>query len=178
MILCKGFAAKILLFSSPAIWHGNPFWFPGVCLFIASRCHVHFHGDPVGLMISHDGGHSEYTCGLVEEMFSGYGLLGTSYITQSRGRHTQSRTRPSHRPVSNIGALSGLVLTFHGLPCGSVVKILTTNAGDVGLIPGSVRSEEGKGNLPQYSCLGNPMDRGASWATVCGVTKSQTRLSD
>ena len=152
MILCKGFAAKILLSSFPAIWHGNPFWFPGVCLFIASRCHMHFHADPVGMMISHDGGHSEYTCGLVEEMFAGYGLLGTSYITQSRGRHTQSRTRAPRKALSNIWVLPGLVLTFHGLPCGSVVKILTTNAGDVGSIPGSVRSGEGNGNPLQYSC--------------------------
>ena len=37
---------------------------------------------------------------------------------------------------------------------------------------------EGNGNLLQYSCLENPMDRGAWWATVHGVTKSQTRLSD
>ena len=34
------------------------------------------------------------------------------------------------------------------------------------------------GNLLQYSCLENPMDGGAWWATVHGVTKSQTRLSD
>ena len=46
-------------------------------------------------------------------------------------------------------------------------------------IPGSGRSPgEGNGNPLQYSCLGNPMDRAAWWATVHGVTKSQTRLSD
>ena len=45
-------------------------------------------------------------------------------------------------------------------------------AGDVGLILGSGRSPgEGNGNSLQYSCLGNPMDRGAWWATVHGVTK-------
>ena len=49
------------------------------------------------------------------------------------------------------------------------------DAGDVGLIPGLGRSPgEGNGNLPQYSFLGNTMDRGAWWATVHGVTKSQT----
>ena len=37
---------------------------------------------------------------------------------------------------------------------------------------------EGNGNLLQYSCLENPMDRGAWWATVHGVTKSWTQLSD
>ena len=53
------------------------------------------------------------------------------------------------------------------------------NAGDLGSIPGSGRSTgEGNGNPLQYSCLENPMDGGAWWATVHGVTKSQTRLSD
>ena len=51
--------------------------------------------------------------------------------------------------------------------------------GDLGSIPGLGRSPgEGNGNPLQYSCLENPMDRGAWWATVHGVTKSQTRLSD
>ena len=46
------------------------------------------------------------------------------------------------------------------------------NSGDVGLIPGSERSPgEGNGNPLQYSCLENPMDRGAGWGTVHGVTK-------
>ena len=58
------------------------------------------------------------------------------------------------------------------------IKNLLANAGDirdVGLIPGSGRSPgEGHGNLLQYSCLENPMDRGASWAIVHRVTKSQT----
>ena len=40
------------------------------------------------------------------------------------------------------------------------------------------KTGEGNGNPLQYSCLGNPMDRGASWAIVHGVTKSQTQLSD
>ena len=48
----------------------------------------------------------------------------------------------------------------------------------MGLIPGSGRSPGvGNGNLPQYSCLGNPMDRGAWRAMVHGVSNSQTRLS-
>ena len=61
-----------------------------------------------------------------------------------------------------------------------VVKDLPANAGDIrdmGLIPGSGRSPGGgHGNLFQYSCLENPMDKGAWWATVHGFTKSQTRL--
>ena len=52
-------------------------------------------------------------------------------------------------------------------------------AGDMGSIPGSRRSPgEGNGNPLQYSCLENPMDRGAWWATVHRVTRSWTLLSD
>ena len=55
---------------------------------------------------------------------------------------------------------------------------LPASEGDVGSVLGSGRSHgEGNGNPPQYSCLENPLDRGAWWATVHGVTKSQTRLS-
>ena len=58
-------------------------------------------------------------------------------------------------------------------------KVSSCNEGDLGSIPGSGRSPgEGNGNPLQYSCLENPMDRGARWATVHGVTKSRTRLSD
>ena len=57
-------------------------------------------------------------------------------------------------------------------PGGSDGKEFTCNAGDQGLIPGSGRSPgEGNGNPFQYSCLENPMDRGAWWATVHGVAK-------
>ena len=49
------------------------------------------------------------------------------------------------------------------------------DAGDAGLVPGWGRSPGvGNGNPLQYSCLGDPMDRGAWWATVHGVAKSQT----
>ena len=58
-------------------------------------------------------------------------------------------------------------------PGGSVVKNLPVNAGDVGSIPGLGRSPEGDGKPLQYSCLGNPMDRGSRQASVHGVTKSQ-----
>ena len=59
-----------------------------------------------------------------------------------------------------------------GFPCGSGVKNLRANAGDARLIPEEGRSPgEGNGNLLQYSCLGNPMDRGAWWTTVHGVAR-------
>ena len=57
-------------------------------------------------------------------------------------------------------------------PGGSVVKNPPANARDTGFVPGSGRSPgEGNSNPLQYSHLGNPMDRGAWWATVYGVTK-------
>ena len=66
-----------------------------------------------------------------------------------------------------------------GCPGGSEVKASAWNARDLGSIPGSGRSPaEGNGNPLQYSCLENPMERGAWWATVQGLTKSRTRLSD
>ena len=62
-----------------------------------------------------------------------------------------------------------------GLPGGSVVKNPSANAGDTSLIPGLGRtSGEGQGNTLQYSCLWNPMDRGAWQTTVYEVAKSQT----
>ena len=62
---------------------------------------------------------------------------------------------------------------------GSDGKESAYNAGHPGLIPGWGRFPEGEhGNPLQYSCLENPMDRGAWWATVHGVKKSQTGLSN
>ena len=59
-----------------------------------------------------------------------------------------------------------------GDPGGSEVEASACNAGDPGSIPGSRRSlGEGNGNPLQYSCLGNPVDRGALQATAHGVAK-------
>ena len=59
-----------------------------------------------------------------------------------------------------------------------MVKNLPANAGDTGdssSVPGLERSPGGGNGSPlQYSCLENPVDRGAWWATVCVVTKSRT----
>ena len=71
---------------------------------------------------------------------------------------------------------SQLPLNFLG---SSDCKESVCNAGNPGLIPGSGRTPaEGNGNPLQYSCLENSMDRGAWQATVHGVSKSQTGLSD
>ena len=69
-----------------------------------------------------------------------------------------------------------------GFPGGAAVKNPPANAGDAGIsgsIPGSGRSPGGgNGNPLQYSCLKNPMDRGAWQATVRGVAESQTLLNE
>ena len=65
------------------------------------------------------------------------------------------------------------------VPGGSDSKEFASNAGDLGLIPWAGRSpEEGDGSPLQCPCLENPMDIGASWATVHGVAKTHTQLSD
>ena len=70
------------------------------------------------------------------------------------------------------GRHGGFANLLMGFPGGSEVKAPACNAGDLGLIPGSERFPgEGNGNPLQYSCLENPMDRGAWWATVHGVAK-------
>ena len=62
-----------------------------------------------------------------------------------------------------------------GFPGDSAGKESACNAGDLGSVPGLGKSPgEGNGNPFQYSCLENSMDGGAWWATVHGVTKSQT----
>ena len=66
-----------------------------------------------------------------------------------------------------------------GFPGGSDGKESACNARDPSSIPGSGRSPgDGNGNPLQYSCLDNPMDGGAWQATVPGVAKSRTGLSD
>ena len=77
-----------------------------------------------------------------------------------------------------------LVIDLEGVTCymgfsgDTMVKNLPVNAGDSkdsGLIPGSGKSPGiGNGNLLQYSCLENSMDRGVWWATVHGVTELDT----
>ena len=78
--------------------------------------------------------------------------------------------------------ISTLIASVLGLPWWLSEKETACYAwdiGDTGLIPVSGRSPGGgNGNPLQYSCPKNPMDRGAWRATVYGVTKSQTRLSD
>ena len=74
--------------------------------------------------------------------------------------------------ISGSQNICGHVVYYCGFPGGSVVKNPSTNSGNTDSIPRSGRYlGEGNGNPFQYSCLGNPMDRGARWATVYEVTK-------
>ena len=91
-------------------------------------------------------------------------------------------------PALSLWPISSVSLHFHtlrissGFLGGSVAKNSPTNVGvtgDSGSIPGSGRFPGGRnGNLLHYSCLENPMDRGAWWVTVLGVAKSCTQLSN
>ena len=66
-----------------------------------------------------------------------------------------------------------------GFPGSLAVKASAFNAGEAGSIPGLGRSPgEGNGNPLHYSCLENPMDGGSWWATVHGIAKSRTQLSE
>ena len=77
-----------------------------------------------------------------------------------------------HEESDTTEPLSVHFKSTEGFPGDSVVKNLPANAGDMGSIPPSGRSSgEGNGIPLQYSCLGNPMDRGAWWATVHGISK-------
>ena len=82
-----------------------------------------------------------------------------------------SGTLLSHEKEGNSVICNNTALVLKNLPASA------GDAKDVGSIPGSGRSpKEGMGNTLQYSCLQNPMDRGAWRATVFRVTKSWTRL--
>ena len=75
------------------------------------------------------------------------------------------------------------MIIFHVLRASLAAQMIknlpTIQETQVGLVPGSGRSPaEGNGSPLQYSCLENPMDRGAWGAPLHGVTKSQTQLSD
>ena len=82
---------------------------------------------------------------------------------------------PDHLPSKCLMSTipSSAKLGFLDFPDGSEGEESTSNGGDVGSIPGLGRYPgEGKGNTFQYSCLGNPMDKGSWQATVHGVTES------
>ena len=84
--------------------------------------------------------------------------------------------QPARLVNGTTGTFFSCILTSRtGFPGGSAGKNLSANAGDVSSIPGWGSSPgEGNGNPLQCSCLGNPMDRGAWWATVHGTVEWDT----
>ena len=84
----------------------------------------------------------------------------------------------SIRLALSQGGATHAFTCFGGVPDSSDGKESACIAGDTRLILGSGRSPDGGGNLLQYSCLENPMDRGAWQATIHGVAKSWTLQSD
>ena len=124
------------------------------------RLHFHFSLSCIG-----DGNGNPFQCSCLENPRDSGACWAAVYgVTQSWTRLTRLSSRSS---------------LYRGFPGGSDGKESACNAGDLGSIPGSGRPpEEGHGNPLQYSYLQNPMDRGAWLATVHGVTKRQTQLSD
>ena len=103
-------------------------------------------------------------CSVVSDSFRPYGLYVARQAPLSLGFPRQE--------VENTRQDNGLPRWLSG-------KESVCNSGDTGSIPRSGGSPgAGHGNPLQYSCLGNPMDRRARWATVHGVTNSQTGLSN
>ena len=79
---------------------------------------------------------------------------------------------------ATVHEVASLIYIYMGFPHGSVGKSSACNAGGPGSIPGLRRSPgEGNGNPLKYSCLENPMDRGAWQATVLGITRVQHDLA-
>ena len=108
------------------------------------------------------------------EVVSGKANLGLTH-RESQKHKLQIKfsylLRPQGQPFIPYQAV------FGGFPSGSESKESACNAGDLGLIPGLGRSPgEGNGNPLQYSCLENPMDREAQWASVHRVAKSWTQM--
>ena len=114
---------------------------------------------------------------LTESVSSGISAAGYSFFHLVNIVHIPVMT--NSRLNTHLKRFGHVYLYMWGFPGGSEVKVSASNAGDLGSIPGLGRSPgEGNGNPLQYSCPENPMDGGAWWATVHGVAKSQTRLSD
>ena len=104
-------------------------------------------------------------------LFPSYGL----FIFVAKQNQTKPKHTHKQKTSTTLPQVYNNLKYDVGFPSGSVVKNPLTNAGDLGdagSIPGLWRPpQEGKGNLLQYSCLGNPMERGHWWATVHEVKK-------
>ena len=127
--------------------------------------------------------HKQYLiCRQLEDHSVGIGVLPYYWIKKTEGLGYLLEDRILWNPIQQWqpGAFSSKYILYRRLPLWLGGRESTCNAGatgDTGSIPGSGRSPGGgNGNPLRYSCLENPMDRGAWWATVHRVAKSQRRL--
>ena len=105
-------------------------------------------------------------------------ILSTAFILQFH-KILDATTIYSHdnHLITLLFLKQSIYIIIQDFPGGSDGKASAYSAGDPGSIPGSGRCPgEGNGNPLQYSCMENPMDRVAWWATVHGVSKNWTRL--
>ena len=93
--------------------------------------------------------------------------MRSDFLALKKGRNH----KVSDQQISQQVNLKLLYINTKGFPGDSVVKNPPANVGDSRLIPGSGRSPGENSNPLQYSCLENPMEKEASQAIVCGVTK-------
>ena len=108
-----------------------------------------------------------------------WSLVPEHFRTRNLGTHLEVVAGGACWMVQHKGSMSSVGLKSFdispcslGFLCSSMGKESACNAGDLGLIPRSERSPgERNGNSLQYSCLENPMDRGAWWGTVHEVTR-------
>ena len=109
--------------------------------------------------------------------------LGPTKLAMSKQVFLESLGLVSQRPQHLRGRGSTKIChslpSGWGFPGGSGGELSACNVGNLGSIPGLGRSPgEGNGNPFQYSCLENPVNGGAWWATVHGVAKSRIQLSN
>ena len=144
-----------------------PVWFPALCLDSATIYGLGWDDRAVSALFS--------------------AVSSPSRLAQAclQGKQESEREREREKKCARASEArawnweQSLFLPYVGLPRWLRGKESTCGAGDASLIHESGRSSGGgNGQSLQYSCLGNPTDRGAWRATVCGVAKSQTRLRD
>ena len=111
--------------------------------------------------------------------------LGFLFCSKPKAKHPKTHIDQINKDQTqrtNIKSSKGKTTNtpvFLDFPGSSDYKEPASNVGDLGSIPGLRRSPGGRhGNPLQYCCLENPMDRGAWWARVHGITKNRTQLSD
>ena len=116
----------------------------------------------------------------VDHVCAGLGSTSLTHQHFLKVTTTMSQDELSVGPLADLSVQQPHAITVKpSFPAGSEGRASAYNAGDPGSIPGWGRSSgDGNGNPLPYSCLENPADGGAWWATVHGAAKSQTRLSD